>query len=445
MSPHCPLRAQLHEATEALKGERLTRDLMTKELRTALTRQRRAARALEARGGEVGRLKDEVLLLRRAAAAAAADLNEKDDVVKVCARCAVRCCGFVVELGRARTGTDRSAGRRGCGRLRAVQVALQSLKGLAALQDGGSPPRALVDPVATGGVRGTDSVQGYEASQGRAAARRRARCVAASQADTACESLSLRGGGGARSSTEGMLKRGSPARTVRDAIFRRAFWRHWLESTFRKVLRGVQVAAPQRGGSVLDSASSGEDLGVAGLTASQEQAFKAAGVTDVQAMRASRKLDAEIAHLSSSLTSACEDKGVVGLTASQVQAFRAAGVTDIQAMRASRKLDAEIAQLSSSLTSAGEDKGVVGLTNSQLQAFKSAGVPDIGSLRSSHKLDAEIAQLSSSLTSAIKERCVISGRFGCLRGHCSPALRRGETENPDFAHHPPKHWAAAPN
>lgn len=313
---------QLHEAREALKSERLTRDLMTKELRAALTRQRRAARTLDARGREIESLKDEVLTLRRAAAAAAADLNEKDDVVK--ARRPKQIRSFSPLSSFRRIPALACAWRVSEVERMCVQVALQSLKGLQALQSGGSPPRALVRPAMSGGagsdgVRGSDSVQGYEERLQRAEVRRRARGVAASQADTACESPSLRGGGGgAQSSTEGVFKRGSPNRPVRNPS------RSDVPcASARQASHAQRAVQAPRGGSKSGSASSGDE-GEAELTEAEIKALEAAGVPDIAAMRGSHKLEADIAQLSSSLTSAIKGRCVRAQSSRCVETKRVA-------------------------------------------------------------------------------------------------------------------------
>jgi hypothetical protein len=69
---------------QEFKGERLTRDLMTKELRKALTVQKRTVRHLSAKTQEIEALKDEVLQLRHEAAAFQQDLIDRDNVVRVC-------------------------------------------------------------------------------------------------------------------------------------------------------------------------------------------------------------------------------------------------------------------------------------------------------------------------------------------------------------------------
>jgi hypothetical protein len=74
---------QLHEMKQELKGERLTRDLMTKELRKALTVQKRTVRHLTAKNQEIEALKDEILKLRREAGAFQEDLIDRDNVVRV--------------------------------------------------------------------------------------------------------------------------------------------------------------------------------------------------------------------------------------------------------------------------------------------------------------------------------------------------------------------------
>jgi hypothetical protein len=75
--------AQLAAAKRQLKGERLTRDLMTAELRKALAANKRSGRALAERGAEIERLKVQVQEFRQHAVLAHEDLAEKEGVVNV--------------------------------------------------------------------------------------------------------------------------------------------------------------------------------------------------------------------------------------------------------------------------------------------------------------------------------------------------------------------------
>jgi hypothetical protein len=74
---------QLQACKQQLKGERLTRDLMTKELRKALAHQKKSARHLSERNAEIAALRSQAHEMQQHALSAHQDLEDKESVVKV--------------------------------------------------------------------------------------------------------------------------------------------------------------------------------------------------------------------------------------------------------------------------------------------------------------------------------------------------------------------------
>ena len=74
---------QVQQLRRAIKGERLTRELVTQELRKSLAHQKRSQRRLAERDTEVEQLQQQVQELAQHAALAHRDLQDKESVVKV--------------------------------------------------------------------------------------------------------------------------------------------------------------------------------------------------------------------------------------------------------------------------------------------------------------------------------------------------------------------------
>lgn len=81
---------QLSAVKKQLKGEQLTRGLMTNELRKALAHSKKSGRHLDQRNKEIAALKEEVKALKSQADTVRTSLAEKDSVVRV------RSCAVVV-------------------------------------------------------------------------------------------------------------------------------------------------------------------------------------------------------------------------------------------------------------------------------------------------------------------------------------------------------------
>lgn len=76
------LAVQVKQLKQALKGEQLTRELVTQELRKSLAHQKRSQRRLAEREAEAEKLQAQVQELAQHAALAHSDLQDKEAVVQ---------------------------------------------------------------------------------------------------------------------------------------------------------------------------------------------------------------------------------------------------------------------------------------------------------------------------------------------------------------------------